>query len=107
MEYEILLLNVLHGKTKKGNPYTRIGYVFLDDSMTANNPNFIGVTEFTCFVNADTNGVLDVDSILKKFIIKGEMVKDYKNPFNQIFVPTSMYDKKANYEISLSQHQGE
>ncbi len=107
MQYEILLLNILKGKTDKGRQYYRLGYVFLEDFMIADGDNFIGDTEHNVYVQDDVFKYLDKGSIYKKFTLVGEMKQDYKNPLNQIFVPIKLIDKKNNYEINLSNEKPE
>ena len=103
MKYDIMILNVMHGETSKDKkPYTKIGYVFFDDKLIAENPNFQGVTEQAIFIMKDLRGTLGKDSIFKVFSLIGEMQDDYKNPLNQVFKPTILKDKKANYDISLA-----
>lgn len=102
MDYEIILLNVMFGTTKQNKPYTRIGYCMCSDNMIANNDNFIGVPEMQIFVNKDMRGTLDDKSIFKKFILKGELVDDYKNKLNKVYKPIALTDVKQNYDISLA-----
>lgn len=107
MEYEIMLLNILKGKTDKGREYYRLGYIFYDRSMVADNEKFIGVTENSLYVQADVFKYLDKDSIYRKFTLKGEYISDYKNPLDQKFKPLTLFDGKANYEISLLEEKPE
>ncbi len=107
MEYEIMLLNILKGKTDKGREYYRLGYIFYDRGMVADNDKFIGVSENGVYVQADVFKSLDKDSIYRKFTLRGELQADYKNPLNQVFKPLSLFDSKANYEISLLEEKPE
>lgn len=107
MEFDIMLLNIVSGKTKNGNNYYSLGYVFLDNDMIADNEKFKGVTEHRVFVNTDITKYLDVNSIFKKFKLVGDLVPDYRNPLDQNFKPLTLIDVKANYEISLSERKPE
>lgn len=107
MEFDIMLLNIVSGKTSLGNNYYALGYIFLGDDFISDNDKFKGVSENRVFVNSDITKYLDVTSIFKKFKLVGDLVSDYRNPLNQIFKPTKLIDVKANYEISLSDKKPE
>lgn len=102
-EYKIMLLNVIYGTTKEGKDYTRIGFVFKDKDKVLNSDKFCGVTEQSVFVTKDIKGYLDNGSIFRTFLLKGEMIPDYKNSLNARFKPLVLYDEVAKFEIVLSE----
>ncbi len=97
-EYNIILLNFSKGKTKNGNDYGRLGYCFTDVS---DSKNYIGVREEVLFISIDPFKFFEKKNVFKEYILRGELVSDFKNPLNQRFVPKSIFDIKANYEISV------